>query len=52
MSAIETGRLRRRPRRSALALDVAASEWVAKGESKAVRYDLEGEGRKGLPAET
>jgi enolase len=42
-------------REVALALDVAASEWVANAasrKSKGVRYDLEGEGRKGLTAAT
>lgn len=35
----------------ALAIDVAASELVAKGGRKSVRYDLAGEGRNGLSSE-
>ncbi|HKI87314.1 MAG TPA: phosphopyruvate hydratase, partial [Thermoanaerobaculia bacterium] len=35
----------------ALAIDVAASELVAKSRSKSVRYDLVGEGRKGLSSD-
>ncbi len=35
----------------ALAIDVAASELVAKGRRKSVRYDFLGEGRKGLTSD-